>query len=61
MQNKNLMGYDVNKFEQMSHGHTEDIIEGTYEAKSGKENTPKKTIKDLEMLISKTCLLKRTL
>ena len=46
------------KFNQMSHGHTEDVREGTYKTKSGKETKLKKTIKDLGVLISKNLSFK---
>ena len=50
---ENLMEFNENKFEQMSHGNTKDVREGTYRTKSGKEIKPKETIKDLGVLISR--------
>ena len=45
----------------MSHGHAENVREGKYKTKSGKEINPKKTIKDLGVLISKDMSLKNTM
>ena len=36
------------------------VREGTYETKTGKEIKPKKTVKDLGVLISKICPSKST-
>ena len=44
---ENLMEFNEGKFEQMSHGHTENVREGTYKTKLGKEIKPKKKVKDL--------------
>ena len=55
---ENLMEFNEGKFEQMSHGHTENVREGTYKTKSGKEIKPKKTVKDLGVLISKNMSFK---
>ena len=52
------MEFNEGKFEQMSHGHTENVREGTYKTKSGKEIKPKKTVKDLGVLISKNMSFK---
>ena len=43
----NLMEFNENKFEKLSHGKTEDVEEGIYRTRSGKEIKPKKTVKDL--------------
>ena len=42
----------------MRHGHTENVREGTYLIKSGKEIKPKKTVKDLGVLVSKSMSFK---
>ena len=55
---ENLMEFNEGKFEQMSHGHTENVREGTYKTKTGKEIKPKKTVKDLGVLISKNMSFK---
>ena len=55
---ENLMEFNEDKFEQMSHGHTENVREGIYKTKSGNEIKPKKTIKDLGVLISKNMSFK---
>merc|ERR1712243_515588 len=55
---ENLMEFNEGKFEQMSHGHTENVREGTHKTKSGKEIKPKKTVKDLGVLISKNMSFK---
>jgi len=39
---ENLMEFNENKFEKMSHGKTEDIEEGVYRTRSGKEIESKK-------------------
>ena len=44
---RNAMEFNEGKFEKMSHGKTEDIEEGTYRTRSGKEIKSKKTVKDL--------------
>merc|ERR1712243_439743 len=53
---ENLMEFNEGK--QMSHGHTENVREGTYKTKSRKEIKPKKTAKDLGVLIGKNMSLK---
>ena len=44
---ENLMEFNENKFEKMSHGKTGDIEEGIYRTRSGNEIMPKKKVKDL--------------
>ena len=44
---ENVMEFNENKFEKMSHGKKGDIEEGIYRTRSGKEIKPKKTVKDL--------------
>ena len=44
---ENLMEFNENKFEKMSHGKTGDIEEGTYRTGSGKVIESKKIVKDL--------------
>ena len=55
---ENLMEFNEDKFEQMSHGQTENVREGTYKTKSGNVIKPKKTIKVLGVLISKNMSFK---
>merc|ERR1712029_782260 len=43
----NLMEFNENKFEKLNHGKTEDVGEGIYKTRSGKEIKSKKTVKDL--------------
>ena len=43
----NLMQFNEEKFERMSHGKKGEIEEGTYRTRSGKEIKAKKTVKDL--------------
>ncbi len=47
------MEFNENKFEQMSHGATQNARTGVYYTKSGKEIKEKKTIKDLGVIKSK--------
>jgi len=47
---ENLMEFNEGKLEQMSHGYTENVREGRYKTKTGKEIKPKKTVKDLGVL-----------
>ena len=42
---ENLMEFNENRFENMSHGHAENV-EGKYKTNSGKEINPKRKIKD---------------
>merc|ERR1712002_332711 len=44
---ENAMEFNEGKFERMGHGKTEDIEDGTYRTRSGKEIKSKKTVKDL--------------
>ena len=41
------MEFNENKFVKLSHGQTEDVEEGIYRTRSGKEIKPTKTVKDL--------------
>ncbi|MCP4252991.1 MAG: hypothetical protein GY775_06210, partial [Candidatus Scalindua sp.] len=50
---ENLMEFNENKFEQMSHGATQNVKAGVYYTKSGKKIKENKTIKDLGVLTSK--------
>ena len=47
------MEFNENKFEQMSHGATQNVEAGVYYTKSGKKIKENKTIKDLGVLTSK--------
>ena len=49
---ENLMEFNENKFEQMSHGTTTNVVDVVYRTKSGEEIKEKKTIKDLGVLTS---------
>ena len=48
--NENLMEFNENKFEKMSHGNSDNIRGGIYKTESGKEIKANKTIKDLGVL-----------
>ena len=50
---ENLMEFNENKFEQMSHGETKNTNAGIYKTKSGSEIKTGKTIKDLGVLTGK--------
>ena len=43
---ENLMEFNENKFEQMSHGATQNVKAGVYYTKSGKKIKENKTIKN---------------
>ena len=43
---------------KIGHGHTENVREGKYKTKSGKEIKPKKKVKDLGVLISNNMSIK---
>jgi len=49
----NLMEFNEKKFEKISHGHTEDVLDGVYTTKSGEEIHENRTVKDLGVLTSK--------
>ena len=49
----NLMEFNEKKFERMSHGHTEGVLDGAYNTKSGEEIHENRTVKDLGVLTSK--------
>ena len=49
----NLMEFNEKKFEKLSHGHTEGVLEGAYNTKSGEEIHENRTVKDLGVLTSK--------
>ena len=53
MADDNLMEFNEKKFERMSHGHTEGVLDGSYNTKSGEEIHEKRTVKDLGVLTSK--------
>ena len=44
---ENLMEFNENKFEKLSHGETDGVEEGIYKTRTGKEMKSKKTVKDL--------------
>ena len=50
---ENLMQFNENKFEQMSHGVTKGVGKGIYKTKSGQIIKENKTVKDLGILTSK--------
>ena len=50
---ENLMEFNENKFEQMSHRDTKNVSKGIYKTKSGQIIEENKTIKDLGILTSK--------
>ena len=50
---ENLMEFNENKFDKMSHGYTKNVSKGTYKIKSGQIKEENKTVKDLEILTSK--------
>ena len=49
----NLMEFNEKKFEKISHGHTEGVLDGVYTTKSGEEIHENRTVKDLGVLTSK--------
>ena len=49
----NLMEFNEKKFEKMTHGHTEGVLDGVYNTKSGEEIHENRTVKDLGVLVSK--------
>ena len=50
---ENLMEFNENKFEKMSHGYTKNVNKGEYKTKSGQLIEESKTVKDLGILTSK--------
>ena len=50
---ENLMQFNENKFEQMSHGVTKGVGKGIYKTKSGQIIKENKTVKDLGILTSR--------
>ena len=50
---ENLKEFSENKFEQMSHGETENVGKGIYKTKSGQITEENETVKDLGILTSK--------
>ena len=50
---ENLVQFNENKFERMSHGDAKNVERGVYKTKSGKLIEENKTVKDLEVLTSR--------
>merc|ERR1711962_208209 len=50
---ENLMEFNENNFEKMSHGYLRNVSKGTYKTKSGQLIEESKTVKDLGILTSK--------